>query len=72
MFRFCCGDEKVSLGCGPEVPCFFLHLRFKRYSNFAVTLLGKGGGKPPHSEVGLRRVGLGGYAIRWWRGAMAV
>jgi hypothetical protein len=37
--------------------------RFEPYSNLDVILYCKGGGKPPHSKVGWRRGGAGGYAI---------
>jgi hypothetical protein len=37
--------------------------RFEPCSVPGLTLLRKGGGKPPHSKVGWLRVGGGGYAI---------
>jgi hypothetical protein len=36
-------------------------VRIEPYSILALTLLGKGGGKPPHSEVGWLRIGSGAY-----------
>jgi hypothetical protein len=41
-------------------------LRFKPYSIPGLTLLGKGGGKPPHSKVGWLRIG--GEATRSFGG----
>jgi hypothetical protein len=40
------------------VPSCICSPRFEPYSIRALTLLGKGGGEPPHSKVGWRRSGF--------------
>src|ERR1700722_1472911 len=62
-FRLCCGFGRRQMR--RTVKRRIYGPRFEPYSVLALALLGKGGGKPPHSKVGWRRVGWRGYASVW-------